>query len=190
MQQDMELNLARTELDVATLRRLFRYDAETGILYWRPRTAVDCPKAGERQRWNGRYAGDEAFRLKPNGYKEGMIFRVGHKAHRVAWAIYYGAWPQGQIDHINGDRADNRIVNLRTVTRSANCRNTKHRANNTTGRIGVSRRGHGWRATITHGRQIELGRFLTFAEAVKAREQAEILYGYHENHGRKETTHA
>lgn len=172
-------------LDIATLNRLFNYDPITGRLIWLQRGERDCPDPRERARWNGRYAGKEAFGIKPNGYREGMIFRVQHRAHRVAWAMFYGEWPQDDIDHINGDRADNRIGNLRVATRSENSRNTKLRCTNSSGRVGVSQRRGKWRATIrANNRQHELGIFDTFEEAAAARDAAEIRFGYHPNHGR------
>ena len=63
-------------------------------------------------------------------------------AHRVAWAIYYGVWPTGMIDHINGDGLDNRICNLRDVTHKENARNSRRKATNKSGCSGVMRDKH------------------------------------------------
>lgn len=172
-------------LDLETLRDLLRYDAESGNLYWMVRHRKYFRSDGECKRWNNRYAGHLAFSIKPSGYFEGMIFRKQHKGHRVAWALHYGEWPDGLIDHINGIRTDNRISNLRVVTSSENCRNGVIRKNNPSGVSGVWKCGNRWRAGIhAEGRQIHLGLFKTLPEAAAARKQAEARYGYHPNHGR------
>lgn len=167
--------------DLELLKRLFSYNPETGTLIWRERTEVDCPNPKERKRWNGRYAGKEAFQVKPNGYREGMIFRSAHKAHRVIWALHYGAWPEGDIDHINGKRSDNRIKNLRCVSRKENSRNQRHRTNNTTGVMGVYPHGKRWRV---HLGNVHIGVYETIQLAAAARAEAERAAGYHPNHGR------
>lgn len=173
------------EITPAVLRELFIYDPETGALTWCDRARHFFKSQRDWLRWNTRYANTPAFRLKPNGYHEGMIFRRQHKSHRVAWAIHYGEWPSSHLDHINGDRADNRICNLRIVTRSENCRNTKQRANNSSGVIGVAPSGSKWRAYIrSDGKNIHLGVFGTIEEAAEARRKASEKYGYHPNHGR------
>ena len=91
------------------------------------------------------------------------------------------------IDHINGDPFDNRIDNLRLVTQRENSMNRRLSCNNKSGVIGVhyysSRKQ--WQAQITsEGKKINLGRFDNFDDAVKVRKDAEIKYGFHENHGR------
>jgi hypothetical protein len=91
------------------------------------------------------------------------------------------------IDHINGDRSDNRITNLRSVSHSGNTKNAKRRGDNLSGMTGVSffRPKGTWRARINHnGETILLGYFRTYEEAVAARKAAEKIYEYHENHGR------
>jgi len=166
---------------------LLRYEAETGKLFWLQRPRIFFKSDREWRRWNTRYAGKEAFSPNTQGYLDGMIFRTMYRAHHVAWALHYGEWPELQIDHINGDRADNRIVNLREVTRSENCRNTRLRSNNTSGVMGVSRHGKRWRAYIhADGRIVHLGVFATVEEAKAARKAAEAEHGYHANHGRAE----
>ena len=67
--------------------------------------------------------GDISGYLSPNGY---IYIRIKYKkfcAHRIAWRLYYGTWPKHQIDHINGNRSDNRIYNLREATNRQNCQN-------------------------------------------------------------------
>jgi hypothetical protein len=99
--------------------------------------------------------------------------------------MHYGVWPTQLIDHINGDRADNRIVNLRQTTQSENMRNRRKSTNNTSGYVGVYKVGAKWRARISvDSKNMNLGIYDTIEQAVQARKQAEIDYGYHENHGR------
>ena len=108
-------------------------------------------------------------------------------AHRVAWRIVYGYWPDF-IDHINGDRADNRISNLREVPKQDNHRNMKCFSNSTSKVPGVSfhKQVSKWRAYITvDTKQQSLGCFDTFEDAVAARKLAEQVHGFHKNHGRQ-----
>lgn len=106
-----------------------------------------------------------------------------HRAHHVVWLMFRGAIPPGmEIDHINGDRADNRIENLRLVTKAENSRNRKRPANNTSGEIGIQRRQSGSYQVRVGDRHI--GTFQTMAEAAAARRAASTSLGFHPNHGR------
>lgn len=176
------------EIPVEVLRELLDYDPETGTLTWKKRDVSYFPNEASCRSWNTRYAGRTAFTYTHfEGYKYGGIFSASHKAHRVAWAIYNGEWPKDHIDHINGNRADNRIVNLRVVSCSENLRNQKIRKNNKSGVMGVSWRSDAgkWVVRITvNSRLMNLGLFSSFDEAVAVRKAAEREYGYHENHGR------
>ena len=175
------------------LRKLLRYDAETGKLYWRERTP-DMFIGGEHSaehicnRWNSRFADKEAFTASDNnGYKLGRISGRNYKAHRVIWAIFYGEWPNEQIDHISGVRDDNRISELRAVTHAENNKNQKRRSDNTSGVVGVDwcKGDRKWRARIRmSGKVKHIGYFVDFSEAVAARKAAEVEYNFHPNHGR------
>jgi hypothetical protein len=179
---------------VAQLREVLRYEPETGKLFWlnRPVSMFSnktCGGAAALARgWNGKHAGTEALRqIDMHGYKRGNALGKVRKAHQVAWALHYGEWPTGNIDHINGDPADNRIVNLRCVSHAENCRNQKLRSTNTSGVMGVrlNKATGKWDAFIrANYRHVHLGRFATKDEAVAARKQAERSAGFHENHGR------
>ena len=174
--------MGKTEntVDIDYLRQRLRYEPETGKLYW-------LYYEGVPKRWLTRYANKEAFTANNKSYKVGEVARVTFKAHRVAWALYYGEWPKDQIDHINGIRYDNRIVNLRVATNQENMKNARRFSTNTSGVCGVSRlkKKERWQAYIsTSGKRKNLGHFNTLEDAVKARKDAEVKNGYHENHGR------
>lgn len=163
------------------LRKILNYDPATGKLMWRKRDNGDV-------RWNKRYAGTEAFTNMQYGYHRGTISGHQYLAHRVAWALHYGEWPSGHIDHINGVRSDNRLINLRSVTRQENSKNIRKAQNNASGITGVywhSARKK-WEASIGigRGRRKFLGCFDTLDSAADARKMAEKELGYHENHGR------
>lgn len=163
------------------------YNPETGLMVWRYRWAdtFRSGKVGEATRWNNRYSGKPAFTAKMNGgYLCGAINKVGLQAHVVAWCAYTGHWPYGAIDHINGIRDDNRIVNLRDVSPEENARNTKMPKNNTSGIVGVSycKRDKVWIAHISSKR---LSSHKEKSDAVMARKHAEERIGFHKNHGRK-----
>lgn len=172
------------------LLQLLSYDPETGKLFWKERGIELFPaKSAARARcmcnlWNRRYAGTEAFTTVSDGYFTGSIFGSNFKAQRVIWEMAYGSDPD-QIDHIDGNRSNNRVANLRDVSLAENARNRRVPVNNKSGVIGVYRwQQEGftyWVATVM-GRAIAYCN--TFDEAVAARKAAEREHGFHENHGR------
>ena len=125
-----DMNAAMESLPVELLYEILHLDAETGLLTWLERPAAHFPngkpspdlRAGM---WNGKYAGREALTsADPRGYRRGQISGVWVYAHRVVRAMADGAWPDGEVDHINRDKTDNRPGNLRVVTHAENRRNT------------------------------------------------------------------
>jgi hypothetical protein len=172
------------QIDVSILHNLLRLDADTGMLTWKTR-CIDPSKSENHQKtWNTRYAGKQAGWYNRR-YISITLFNNNHRAHRIAWAMHYGVWPTQLIDHINGDSSDNRIVNLRQTTAIENNRNRRITDKNTSGYVGVYKRGAKWCAQISvNGKNISLGAYDTIEQAANARKQAEIDYGYHENHGR------
>lgn len=175
------------------LRRLLEYIPETGELRWKERPAwmFQNHTNGDRKMmagvWNGRYANQKAFRtVRSNGYLWGCILNRGVMAHRVIFALACGAWPKGQIDHLNHDRQDNRLINLRVVAHSENGKNQKLRSTNSSGVNGVSwskDRGKWVAQMVADSKPMMLGRFANFEDAVVARKSAERKYGFHPNHG-------
>lgn len=180
---------AEGSTDPALIREVLDYDPDTGILTWRARVNGTTGSSGRPSNFNARLAGSRAFTSKDRqGYHRGVIFGRDYKAHRVAWAIHYGEWPAGLIDHANGDPSDNRISNLRCVSASGNMRNRRLNRNNKSGRVGVRqcRVTGNWIAHISvDGEKIHLGHFPSFEAACERRAEAERQHGYHPNHGRK-----
>lgn len=175
--------------DIKTLREALAYDGETGRFYWLNRPRAHFASDIAWKRWNTRFAGREAFCTdNGHGYFVGVINGVAYLAHRIAYAMGASDPCNLEIDHINGDRRDNRLVNLRPVTSAMNKRNSRIPNHNTSGRVGVSfRQDKGkWRACITIGnRPKHIGYYDTFEQAVIARSAVERDNGFHENHGRQ-----
>ena len=177
---------AETRHSVAVLRRLLTYDPIHGTLTWNAREASDMPsgKHGEAVRWNSRYAGKPAMTAATNsGYPSGAVHKKPYLAHIIAWAIHTGEWPSDEIDHINGDRSDYRIANLRSVTKQENAQNRALPSNNTSGVIGVSYHARDglW---VAHIGGKAIGYFKDREQAIEARDAAQRAAGYHQNHGR------
>ena len=152
------------------LRKLFRYDPETGRLVW--------IKSGAEA---GRPIKN---RTTATGLARLVSFRIGGErvrtsAHRVAWVMTFGIIAQNMvIDHINGDNCDNRLSNMRLATIQQNSRNRRASSNSKSGVIGVRKSGSKWMAQIRPGtvKSIYLGTFATMEMAIAARHAAEIKY--------------
>jgi hypothetical protein len=149
------------------LRELFSYNPETGELLWRPRPG----STWGINSWNAKYPGKRAGTLV-NGYWMVGLPEAGiFLAHRVIWKMVYGSDPQAFLDHINGDRSDNRLANLREATRSDNAQNKPTQRNNTSGFSGVHwvRRCKKWQSRIgIGGKKVVLGLFTSPEEAYQA----------------------
>jgi hypothetical protein len=171
-----------TEEVAAEARRLFFYHAETGLIL-------------RRCYWMGKNVGEEAGTQRTDA--DGMTYRsvsIKYKifmSHRVAWLLHYGRWPAMQIDHKDGDGLNNRIGNLSEVTNKQNAMNQKLNAKNSSGVTGVRwhKLAKKWTARIVQDqREIYLGLFESFEDAVRARKDAESKYGFSDRHGTKEAT--
>lgn len=157
------------------LRDLFKYNPDTGELFWN-KTVNSRAKKGKA-----------IDNISPNGYIQFQYKGKKYYAHRVIYYMCYGEFPEEFIDHIDGNRANNKRDNLRQVSKLDNHKNMKKPITNTSGIIGVCWREDRkrWVAQIkVEQKAINLGHFAEFSDAVNARKNAEVLYGFHENHGR------
>lgn len=131
--------------------------------------------------------GDIAGCLNAQKYYSIRINKKSYLCHRLAWLYIYGYFPKNQIDHINHNRGDNRICNLREVTMQENKRNSPIPSNNTSGTIGVywHKQRQKWLASIkVNKKQLSLGIYKNKEDAIKARKHAEKIYKFHKNHGK------
>jgi hypothetical protein len=139
------------------LASIFDYNPNTGDISW-------------RFAHTNRVKSGHVVRCKiGNGYYAVQVDGHRMRAHNVAWAIHHGKFPDGVIDHINRDKTDNRISNLRDVTRCQNAYNVGRQKNNTTGYKGVSRNGSGFKAEIKAEKKSHyLGTFPSLEQAAQA----------------------
>jgi len=145
-------------INQATLKELVHYDPDTGVFTWRK-------KPGKKI-----MVGSRLGTTMKNGYRKCSIAGKQYTLHRLAILYVTGEWPPHDVDHINGDRADNRIKNLRCVTRSSNMENQRSaRRNNATGHLGVVPVGSKFVSKIqVRGKSHWIGTFETPEEAHEA----------------------
>lgn len=169
------------------LCELLSYEKTTGKLTWKPRDKKWFKSVREFKRWNKRFSNKEALTsCNSNGYKSGHVLGTPVKAHRIIWCMVYGGYPE-EIDHIDGDPANNSLTNLRSVSHAENTMNRKLSNNNTSGVVGVywSVSKGRWAAQIRSNNVYEyLGTFDYLSDAIKVRKDAELRYNFHKNHGR------
>ena len=133
----------------ASLKDYLSYDLETGVFHWKKNPPFK------------KVVGRPAGRVTNHGYVQVKFNRRMYSAHRLAWYFVFGKWPDGMIDHINGEKLDNRISNLRIVSNRQNQQNQRvHRD----GRLpGTRQRANGrWEARVSN---VYLGMFNTPEEA-------------------------
>ena len=156
-------------LTAKEVRARLIFDEVRGVLMWR-----------NNQRYGRHAEGCEAGAVDSSGYKRFVFNGRRYLAHRVIWLHHYGEWPDGYIDHLNGVKTDNRISNLRSVTKSQNTLNSKLRSDNSSGVIGVHYRSECdlYVACIGINKQkICLGYYRSLEDAAAARKAAETRYG-------------
>lgn len=153
----VEVKAQKALPDRGILRELFAYDPDTGIV-------------------TRRLSGEEAFTSTDrHGYRFGKVGETNYQAHRVIWKMVHGADPN-VIDHANGDRSDNRLINLRDCTVADNSRNSRKAPGSTSKYRGVSwvKRDHRWAARISDGKggKFSLGNHPTEEAAARAYDSA------------------
>lgn len=159
-------------LDVMVLRQLLEVDVATGRLWWKPRGEHMFSCAGQCRRWNRAYAGKLALNtIAKDGYKQGKIFNRIYYASRVVWALHTGNWPNDEIDHVDGNKANNSISNLRAASRFQNAQNRGLRKKGHSRFKGVTwnKRAKKWQAVIgAYGKKKYLGAFSLEEDAHRA----------------------
>lgn len=158
----------KKQLSIDGLRQIFDYDPLTGVITRK-----------QRVRYSKHKIGSVVGNLFRGWYWCAIIDGNRYYCHRLAWAMYWGVWPTGFIDHINGNRSDNRISNLRDVDRTVNRQNVKRaQRNNKSGLLGVStEKGRFCARIFVEGKQKKIGLFKTAETAHAAYlEQKRILH--------------
>lgn len=163
------------------------YHPDTGEFLWRER-GLEHFRALQFQRiWNAKFSNRPAGCWRKDGYRVIRLHDRLYLAHRLAWVLYYGEWPDQFIDHIDGNPSNNAISNLRVVDRTGNNINSAIKSNNTSGRTGVwwSKSNRRWIADIRfRGQKKHLGSFVNLEDAALARKEAEKVLGFDPSHGR------
>lgn len=167
---------ASPEVTYEAAANLLKYDAESGLLFWK------CNRRGKAK--EGDVAGSVLRKQRGTQYLQVRVNERVYKAHRIAWLLATGSHPQHQIDHINGNGLDNRLVNLRDVPKEENAKNVRRQKRNKYGVTGIRKTGDTWEARIGHeGKAIHIGTFSTKEEAMSARKYAERQLGFSGRHG-------
>lgn len=165
------IKYTRETLTQEALKSIIHYDSETGKFTW----AVGRGQSN---------AGGRPGSLDRDGYLRIGIDGTYYGAHRLAWLIHYGEWPKGIVDHINRDKLDNRIANLRDTNCSVNGMNTMRASGKSkSGLRGVAYRAETgrWSAKIkVEGKCIWLGTYATPEEAHEVYMKAKATY-HHEH---------
>jgi len=151
-------------LSSAALKKLVRYDPETGEFTWLVSNS------------NRVKVGDRAGSQRSTGYRALAVLGKLYQEHRLAWLYMTGEWPEAFIDHRNGSRNDNRWANLRAATKAENGQNYVRSAGKS-GLVGATRRDGGWVSQIrVSGRPLYLGYFKTPEEASAAYVAAKLQH--------------
>lgn len=156
-------------MDAAYVAECLDLDPTSGRLTWRVRPEHHFKTSRSRSTWNSKYAGSEAG-TRARCVSVNLGGKI-HKAHRLVWLLFYGSWPEGAVDHIDGDPQNNAVANLRLATNQQNQYNRGPSRSNTSGYKGVcwDRPKARWRAQIAvGGASVFLGHYDTPEEAAAA----------------------
>jgi len=157
------------------LKECFEYDDEKGVLIWKERPLSHFKDSSSMSRTNSSRIGKVAQSKVDSGYLRTTIDTVSYSTHRVMWKYHHGTDPLNQIDHIDQNKHNNRIENLRDVTVSTNGLNRTMRKSPESGTTGVYWNRNKWTSSYTvKGNVIPLGRFKNIEDAIKARKDAEL----------------
>ena len=162
------------------MSRCLSYNKGSGKFIWLERTPDMFDDTGRGSLWrcrkfNATFAGKEAFTANSDGYRVSNFYGKVLKAHRTAWLLHYGEWPHGDLDHIDRDRSNNRISNLRLAERIENNRNVSSAFGASSKYLGVywSRGKSRWVANIKVGGKTRyIGAFTSEVDAALAYNEA------------------
>ena len=168
------------------LIKLFNFDADTGRLIWKPRPRDMFVSNRSYATWNAKFAGKFACDIANFGYYRVSINNIRYQAHRVIWVMHYGEIEgELEIDHKNGIREDNRLCNLRCVTRRENGKNLGSKRNNSLGYRGIvyHKLSNTYNARITvDGKVKSLGYYKTPESAYAVYLEAAEFYNFSNRH--------
>lgn len=169
------MSSTQNDLTVDRIKKVLTYDPISGVLLWNRGICI-----------KGVLPGSRAGHLKKTGYRGIRLFGELYLEHRLIWFMQTGAFPTGEIDHINQDRSDNSWANLREVTRSENSRNRSRNPHSKLGEHGIwfNSRTNKYVAEITvGGKKVYQKSFADIDQAISERKLKSIELGFHENHG-------
>lgn len=145
------------KIQIESFLKIIKYDPETGNLVW-----MECKGNAAK--------GSIAGTINNKGYVEIGLDSHSYLAHRLIWWLYYGVWPTGPIDHVNGLKSDNRIENLRQADAQINSQNRRLASRNcVSGLLGAHKSGNRWRGSIVvDGKRVNLGSYADPKDAHEA----------------------
>jgi hypothetical protein len=165
-----------SNFNIPYLHQRFDYNPVSGLLRWNELTESGPAASRFNKLFAGKVAGSK-HTSKTNTYIIIYLDWIPLLAHHIAWKMTYSEDPAAWVDHINRNKSDNRISNLRLADFVQSSQNRSKKLNNTSGITGVSQRGSKWRARImVNGKEVSLGDYSSFEDAVEVRKVAELEY--------------
>lgn len=190
----------KMQIDKKDLLSLLKYDKDNGIFTWKHRNALMFSHCGNPERvcnsWNTQNANKIAGCITKTTTNKYILIKISlngnnkkYLAHRLAWLYIYGDFPNGDIDHVDGNGLNNCIYNLRIVDSAINHQNQKLICTNTSGFCGVyfhEKTSKWYVQIVVNGKTIcGGGMFNNKDDAISYRKLLNIKHGFHENHGIK-----